>query len=105
MLRSFWVCLALLTFTLNAIPAGPNVPQFVDSAKETLLYARLTNVSEFVERFKSTGGGRMFSDPQLKRLSSICLQRLVMKSINTKEKLGISWDELLQILKAKLPSG
>jgi hypothetical protein len=106
MLRRIWAFLVLLTFTLIAQPCWAE--RALSSSilpKETLLYARLTNVPEFVERFKSTGGGRMFSDPQLKPFVEHLYGKARDEVDQYKEKLGISLDELLQIPQGEIAIG
>ncbi len=65
--------------------------------KETLAYIRLAHVPEFAQRFRETGFGRMFSDPQLKPLVDHLYSSAVAEVDQFKEKLGLSLTELLEI--------
>lgn len=65
--------------------------------QETLVYARITNLPEFVKSFKETAFAKMFQDPAIRPLVEDLYKKASEAADEAKEKTGLTLDQLLNI--------
>ena len=87
----------------DVLAARAAAPQILP--QETLVYIRVANVPETVERFLQTGTGRMFSDPQVRPMVSDAYATAKEAFAQVQEQLGMSLDELLSIPQGEIAFG
>ena len=65
--------------------------------QDTLVYARITNLPEFVKSFKETAFAKMFADPAIRPLVDDLYKKASEAAEEAKEKTGLTLDQLLNI--------
>lgn len=88
-----FLALALVGGTLRAERAL--APKLLP--RDTLVYVRVPDVHELVERFKQTNTGRMLQDPQLQPLVQDTYRAARDALSEVQDKLGLTLDQLLAI--------
>ncbi|MFP6672648.1 MAG: hypothetical protein VB857_14655 [Pirellulaceae bacterium] len=95
----FTLLLGFLTgLTVPAIAARPTAPRLLPQT--TLLYVRVNNVVELIDRFKETSMGQITQDPKIRPLIEQLYGDALKAFSSVEEEVGLSLEQLL-----KLPQG
>ncbi len=87
---------ALLSPGTDSVRAAhPSAPKLLPDT--TLVYARIADSRDLVERFQQTAFGRLFKDPQVEPLVSQLYGSASQLFMKAQQRIGLSLDQLLAI--------
>ena len=88
----------LLAPTLPALSARPTAPRLLP--QKTLLYLRVNNVVDLIDRFKETSMGQITQDAKIRPLIEQLYGDALKAFSSVEDEVGLSLEQLL-----KLPQG